>query len=121
MMAARRGHSSSSPRVVRSKSRNQFSAVHSCAGALHSIVRVSVVGVCCRSRTSSRTVTLAAHQPLSRACSASSCAGSGGAEPAPKPRPAPTPKPPPPPPPYCDEKVANREIRVWHFVIENGY
>ena len=20
-----------------------------------------------------------------------------------------------------DEKVANREIRVWHFVIENGY
>jgi hypothetical protein len=25
------------------------------------------------------------------------------------------------PPAYCDEKVANREIRVWHFVIENGY
>jgi hypothetical protein len=24
-------------------------------------------------------------------------------------------------PPYCDEKVANREIRVWHFVIEKGY
>jgi hypothetical protein len=23
--------------------------------------------------------------------------------------------------PYGDEKVANREIRVWHFVIENGY
>ena len=22
---------------------------------------------------------------------------------------------------YCDAKVANREIRVWHFVIENGY
>jgi hypothetical protein len=22
---------------------------------------------------------------------------------------------------YCDEKVANREIRVWHFVIEKGY
>jgi hypothetical protein len=22
---------------------------------------------------------------------------------------------------YCDEKVANRDIRVWHFVIENGY
>jgi hypothetical protein len=22
---------------------------------------------------------------------------------------------------YCHEKVANREIRVWHFVIENGY
>jgi hypothetical protein len=22
---------------------------------------------------------------------------------------------------YCDQKVANREIRVWHFVIENGY
>ena len=22
---------------------------------------------------------------------------------------------------YGDEKVANREIRVWHFVIENGY
>ena len=22
---------------------------------------------------------------------------------------------------YCDVKVANREIRVWHFVIENGY
>jgi hypothetical protein len=21
---------------------------------------------------------------------------------------------------YCDQKVANREIRVWHFVIENG-
>ena len=21
---------------------------------------------------------------------------------------------------YSDEKVANREIRVWHFVIENG-
>jgi hypothetical protein len=21
---------------------------------------------------------------------------------------------------YGDEKVANREIRVWHFVIENG-
>jgi hypothetical protein len=24
-------------------------------------------------------------------------------------------------PSYSDEKVANREIRVWHFVIENGY
>jgi hypothetical protein len=24
-------------------------------------------------------------------------------------------------PPYSEEKVANREIRVWHFVIENGY
>jgi hypothetical protein len=24
-------------------------------------------------------------------------------------------------PTYCDQKVANREIRVWHFVIENGY
>ena len=23
--------------------------------------------------------------------------------------------------PYSDEKVANREIRVWYFVIENGY
>jgi hypothetical protein len=23
--------------------------------------------------------------------------------------------------PYSDEKVANREIRVWHFVKENGY
>jgi hypothetical protein len=23
--------------------------------------------------------------------------------------------------PYCDEKVANRDIRVWHLVIENGY
>jgi hypothetical protein len=23
--------------------------------------------------------------------------------------------------PYCDQRVANREIRVWHFVIENGY
>jgi hypothetical protein len=22
---------------------------------------------------------------------------------------------------YCDQKVANREIRVWHIVIENGY
>ena len=22
---------------------------------------------------------------------------------------------------YSDEKVANRDIRVWHFVIENGY
>ena len=22
---------------------------------------------------------------------------------------------------YSDQKVANREIRVWHFVIENGY
>jgi hypothetical protein len=22
---------------------------------------------------------------------------------------------------YSDEKVANREIRVWHFVLENGY
>jgi hypothetical protein len=22
---------------------------------------------------------------------------------------------------YCDQKAANREIRVWHFVIENGY
>jgi solute carrier family 25 S-adenosylmethionine transporter 26 len=22
---------------------------------------------------------------------------------------------------YSDEKVANREIRVWHFVIGNGY
>jgi hypothetical protein len=22
---------------------------------------------------------------------------------------------------YCDATVANREIRVWHFVIENGY
>jgi ATP-dependent RNA helicase DDX5/DBP2 len=24
-------------------------------------------------------------------------------------------------PPYSNEKVANREIGVWHFVIENGY
>jgi hypothetical protein len=24
-------------------------------------------------------------------------------------------------PPYGDAKVANREIRVWHLVIENGY
>jgi RNA recognition motif-containing protein len=23
--------------------------------------------------------------------------------------------------PYCDEEVANRDVRVWHFVIENGY
>jgi hypothetical protein len=23
--------------------------------------------------------------------------------------------------PYSDEKVANREIRIWHFVIEHGY
>jgi hypothetical protein len=22
---------------------------------------------------------------------------------------------------YSDQTVANREIRVWHFVIENGY
>jgi hypothetical protein len=22
---------------------------------------------------------------------------------------------------FCDAKVANREIRVWHFAIENGY
>jgi hypothetical protein len=22
---------------------------------------------------------------------------------------------------YCDEKVANRDIRVWYFVIKNGY
>jgi hypothetical protein len=22
---------------------------------------------------------------------------------------------------YSDEKVANRDVRVWHFVIENGY
>jgi hypothetical protein len=22
---------------------------------------------------------------------------------------------------YSDAKVAHREIRVWHFVIENGY
>jgi hypothetical protein len=22
---------------------------------------------------------------------------------------------------YSDEKVANRDIRVWHFVIESGY
>ena len=22
---------------------------------------------------------------------------------------------------YCDQRVANREIRVWHFVVENGY
>jgi hypothetical protein len=22
---------------------------------------------------------------------------------------------------YCDQKSANREIRVWHFVIEKGY
>jgi hypothetical protein len=26
-----------------------------------------------------------------------------------------------PPRLYSDEKVANREIRVWHFVIENVY
>jgi Fe-S cluster assembly ATPase SufC len=24
-------------------------------------------------------------------------------------------------PPHIAEKVANREIRVWHFVVENGY
>jgi hypothetical protein len=24
-------------------------------------------------------------------------------------------------PPYSDAKVANRDIRVWHLVIENGY
>jgi hypothetical protein len=23
--------------------------------------------------------------------------------------------------PYSDEEVANREIRVWHFVVEKGY
>jgi hypothetical protein len=23
--------------------------------------------------------------------------------------------------PYYDEKVTNRETKVWHFVIENGY
>jgi hypothetical protein len=23
--------------------------------------------------------------------------------------------------PYSDEKVANRDTKVWHFVIENGY
>jgi hypothetical protein len=23
--------------------------------------------------------------------------------------------------PYGDEKVANRDIRIWHLVIENGY
>jgi hypothetical protein len=22
---------------------------------------------------------------------------------------------------YIDEKVANGDIRIWHFVIENGY
>jgi hypothetical protein len=22
---------------------------------------------------------------------------------------------------YSDQKVANREIRVWHLVVENGY
>ena len=22
---------------------------------------------------------------------------------------------------YCDEKVANGDIRIWHLVIENGY
>jgi hypothetical protein len=22
---------------------------------------------------------------------------------------------------YSDAKVANRDLRVWHFVIENGY
>ena len=22
---------------------------------------------------------------------------------------------------YSDAKVANRDIRIWHFVIENGY
>jgi hypothetical protein len=22
---------------------------------------------------------------------------------------------------YSDAKVANRDIKVWHFVIENGY
>jgi hypothetical protein len=26
-----------------------------------------------------------------------------------------------PPPCHSDQNVANREIRVWHFVIENGY
>jgi hypothetical protein len=24
-------------------------------------------------------------------------------------------------PAYSDEKIANRDIRVWHLVIENGY
>jgi hypothetical protein len=24
-------------------------------------------------------------------------------------------------PVYCDQKVANRETKVWHCVIENGY
>jgi hypothetical protein len=24
-------------------------------------------------------------------------------------------------PTYSDQKVANREIRVWHLVIKNGY
>jgi hypothetical protein len=30
-------------------------------------------------------------------------------------------RPPAAPPPYRDEKVANREIRIWHLVVENGY
>jgi hypothetical protein len=25
------------------------------------------------------------------------------------------------PAPYSDEKVANRDTKVWHFVIKNGY
>jgi hypothetical protein len=35
-------------------------------------------------------------------------------------RPAPPRPPPAAPPRYCDDKVANREIRVWRFVTENG-
>jgi hypothetical protein len=23
--------------------------------------------------------------------------------------------------PFCDEKVANRDTKVWHLMIENGY
>jgi hypothetical protein len=26
-----------------------------------------------------------------------------------------------PPTTYCDQKVANRDTKVWHFVIEKGY
>jgi hypothetical protein len=41
------------------------------------------------------------------------------AVPSPPPRASPESPRPPPPAAYSDEKVANREIRVWHFV--NGY
>jgi hypothetical protein len=64
---------------------------------------------CCSASSPSPSSSSSVSSPSSAPC-ASRADGCGGAHAAPAALAS-----------YCDEKVANREIRVWYFVIENGY